>query len=325
MASGASVAGLVYPLMISILITQVGFNNAVRCMAAVVTGTAIFAIIFARPNPAAEIRRPEKWSFGAFVDLHAFQNPAFAWLCAAISILFFGFYAVFFNLESWAASEGLGYRGEAPSSIGLVKEVHNDAIRTFYLLCIMNGTSLVGRISSAYFCDIFGALNVHAIVTFIGALLVLLLWTMTHTVPAAVCFVVFFGIFSGAVIGLPPASVAYILGPNGQAKLGQWTGMMYTCAAISALTGPVIAGHLITRFDQNFLTVQLWSGLCLFLSACCMTMAIYYRRRATARGAKAATDEEMKAEQFAFPSDANTEVDRSEAVSTKDEKDQSQP
>nr|POE96970.1 aspyridones efflux protein apdf [Quercus suber] len=322
-ASGASIAGLVYPIMVKFLITSLGFNNAVRCMGAVVTGTAIIAILVARPNPDVEIRKPEKWSFSVFVDVHAFKNAAFSWLCASISILFFGFYAVFFNLEEWAADTGLGYKGETPTSIGLENEVKNDAIRTFYLLCIMNGASTLGRIGAAYCCDIFGALPIHAIVTFIGSLLILLLWTMTQNVPAAICFVTFFGIFSGAVIGLPPASVAYILGPDPkqQAKLGQWTGMMYTCAAVFALTGPVIAGHLITEFNRNYLTVQIWAGLCLFLSACCMAMAIYCRRRTMAQEAsrQGSCDEETRMKRYETnASDSRTDVYKSESASMKE-------
>lgn len=155
----------------------------------------------------------------------------------------------------------------------------NNAVRTFYLLSIMNATSTIGRVASAYLCDKFGALNVHVVVTFIASVLVLVGWTLSNTVPAAIAFVVLFGIFSGAVIGLPPASVAYILGPD-QANLGQWTGMMYSLSAVPALAGPVIAGYLISEYE-SYLTVQMWSGGCLLISAFCMGMAIFYRAKAT--------------------------------------------
>ncbi|KAK5126415.1 hypothetical protein LTR85_010651 [Meristemomyces frigidus] len=288
-ASGASIAGLVYPMMTKFLIAEVGFNNAVRYVGTVITATSILAVIIARPNPMQRYRKPPKWSdLRVFVDKDAFKNASFCWLTAAICFLFFGFYAVFFNLEEWAAHEGLGYRDETPIAfdITLSHEVKQDAIRTFYLLSIMNGASTVGRLGSSYLCDKFGALNVHAIVTVVASLLILTVWTTVKTVSAAIAFVVVFGIFSGSVIGLPPASVADILGihdAEAQAKLGQWTGMMYSASAIFALTGPVIAGHLISEYGRNFLTVQFWSGACLLLSACCMGIAIFYRKRTSAR------------------------------------------
>ena len=287
-ASGASIAGLAYPMMAKFLLVEVGFNDSTRYVAAVTTITSALAIVIARPNPAHLIRKPDSWvDLRVFVDTHAFRNAPFVWLTASICMLFFGFYAVFFNLEEWAAATGLGYKDEirGGSEITLQHEVPNDAVRTFYLLSIMNATSTLGRLSSAYLCDHFGALNVHALVTFVAALLILLLWTMTKTVSAAITFIVLFGIFSGAVIGLPPASVAYILGPDpaAQAKLGQWTGMMYSSSALFALTGPVIAGHLISHYGGNYLTVQCWSGVCLFLSAVCMAMAIFCKWRQHAR------------------------------------------
>jgi len=214
-------------------------------------------------------------------------------MTASICFLFFGFYAVFFNLEEWAAREGLGYRDDTPSGfeISLPNEVKHDAIRTFYLLAIMNGASTVGRLSSSYLCDHFGALNVHAFVTLVSSLLVLTLWTLASSVPAAIAFVVIFGVFSGAVIGLPPASMAYLLGPDphAQARLGQWTGMMYSAAGIFALTGPVIAGHLISAYGKNFLTVQCWSGACMLLSSACMGVAIMYRTDAASGWARRLT------------------------------------
>ena len=205
-------------------------------------------------------------------------------MTASICFLFFGFYAVFFNLEEWAAAEGIGYKDNVDPNGS--DRIHDSAVRTFYLLAIMNGSSTVGRLSSSYLCDHFGALNVHAVVTFISAVLTLVLWSLATSVPAAIAFVVIFGVFSGAVIGLPPASMAYLLGPNpeAQARLGQWTGMMYSAAGIFALTGPVIAGHLISEFGNNFLTVQLWSGACMLLSSACMGVAIIYRHHDSARG-----------------------------------------
>lgn len=62
--------------------------------------------------------------------------------------------------------------------------------------------------------------------------------------------------------------MANVLGPDpeAQAKLGQWIGMMYSCAAVPALIGPPVAGYLIEKYDNNYLTIQLFSGGCLFVS-----------------------------------------------------------
>lgn len=148
----------------------------------------------------------------------------------------------------------------------------------------MNGASTVGRMILAHFSDKMGALNMHSAAQFICSLLVLILWSLSNSETAAISFCVVFGLFSGTVIGCPPASISHILNCTYTAsdlkhlakkKLGHWTGMMYSFAAIPALTGPVIAGHLITSYD-TYLTVQLWSGANLFVSFICMCVARWY-------------------------------------------------
>jgi MFS family permease len=294
--------------MFRTLLGEFGFNLAVRYVAIVITCTSGLAIICAVPNPK-HIRNPapEKlrhwFTLSLYVDKSAFKEPAYAFFVAAICFMFFGFYPVFFNLEEWAVSEGFGFRAltNVGANAGLPSRPAAGQLETYWLLAIMNGSSTLGRIGSAYLCDKLGALVVHGSVMLIASLLVLILWSLSHTLMAAIGFVVVFGIFSGAVIGLPPASVAYILGPDPQRqkKLGQWTGMMYCCSAIFALCGPIIAGHMISEFN-TFLTVQLWSGACLFLSSLCIFSALYCRTKA---------DKAAKAQISRFTSRSVSETD----------------
>lgn len=296
-ASGASIAGLIYPIMVKFLITEVGFNNAVRYTATVVGFTALISFLLAVPNPDHQYRKPDQWlRWRVWFDPHAFRSAAFCWFTGGVCFLFLGFYAIFFNIEEWAAHNGFGTR-DVPSGLDvkLQQEVSQDAIRSFWLLSVMNASSTIGRLGSAWLSDRWGALNIHMASTAVGSLLVLILWTQAFTLGPALAFVIIFGAVSGAIIGLPPASIAYILhhAPPGtlertttedtatstmlsSSKLGQWTGMMYTAAAIPALIGPVIAGHLVQEYYKNYLTIQLWSGFCLLLSATCMGIGRLY-------------------------------------------------
>lgn len=148
----------------------------------------------------------------------------------------------------------------------------------------MNGASTVGRLTLAQFSDKTGPLNMHIGSQFVCSILTLVFWTLAGSENEAIAFCVVFGIFSGMVIGLPPASVANILSctyttPETEAlakkKLGHWVGMMYSFAAIPALIGPVVAGHLVTEY-KTYVTVQMWSGANFFLSFICMAVARYY-------------------------------------------------
>lgn len=61
-----------------------------------------------------------------WIDTGACRSPTFLSFTASICILFFGFYAVFFNLEEWAAQKDIGISGDPqPGERGL---------QTYYLL-----------------------------------------------------------------------------------------------------------------------------------------------------------------------------------------------
>jgi hypothetical protein len=164
--------------MVRYITALLGFNNAVRCVAAVAAGTGFFTFCFATPNPDHEHPRPQSYrALRTWIDTAAFKNNAFCWYMASIAFLFFGFYPVFFNLEEvglnldhiyvrrhtlthllhqWAATRNFGYRdgmgaaaGQGPPS----PAGHEDPIQTFWLLSIMNGSSTCGRIFMASFSD----------------------------------------------------------------------------------------------------------------------------------------------------------------------------
>lgn len=145
--------------MIKFLITKVGFIDAVRYKAAVIGFTSLLAFFLAVPNPNHRYRKPEKWcKTSVWIDTNAFRSASFNWFTAAICFVFFGFYAVFFNLEDWAAHNGFAKK-DIPPGFGVElgpggqREVDNDAIRTFWLTCIMNVSSTAGRIFSGCFAE----------------------------------------------------------------------------------------------------------------------------------------------------------------------------
>ncbi|KAK0882501.1 pre-rRNA processing [Friedmanniomyces endolithicus] len=267
-ACGASAGGAVISTMVRYLNQQVGFNNASRYVATMLFVLSATTVLICRPNPEHPRKSSAKWRWSTFWDKTAFRNPCFCWLSAAVFFIFLGFYPVFFNLEAWAPRPGS----------------HFAATATFALLSMMNGSSFLGRLLSAGIADhlgSYGALHVHGFVTAAASILLMAFWTTANTVGKAIGFVLLFGMFSGAVIGLPPASMAFIIGKTdklAQARLGQRVGMMYSIASLPALVGPLIAGHLITQFG-TFLAVQLWSGGCLMASAACMGVCMYYERR----------------------------------------------
>ncbi|KAF2130138.1 MFS general substrate transporter [Dothidotthia symphoricarpi CBS 119687] len=283
-ACGASVAGVVYPTMLRYLIEALGFNIAVRYVATLTSVTCIYSFLFATPNPKHHTHKPESWTaIRTWFDTDAFRNKAWWWFTAAVAFMFLGFYPVFFNLEEWAATRGYGTRDGSAAPVH-IQESNDKPLQTFWLLTIMNGSSTVGRMTLAHFSDRIGPMNMHIGAQFGASLLTLILWTLAGSETDAIAFCVVFGIFSGMVIGLPPASIANILSRTyttpetahyAKSKLGHWTGMMYSFAAIPALVGPVIAGFLVSKYE-TYITVQMWSGTSLVLSLACMLVSRWH-------------------------------------------------
>ncbi|KAF2236967.1 MFS general substrate transporter [Viridothelium virens] len=300
-ASGSSISGLIYPIMVKYLIGIQGFNVGVRYTALLTVVTSLFAFLVVQPSPMHQFRKPPQgWSsLSVWIDIRAMRNPTFVWYMASTCFMFFGFFAVFFSIEEWAASKGFALK-KSPTLPALPDEQPKDSIRTFWLLSIANACSTLGRLASAYLADVLGALSIHLAFTAAGALLCLCLWTLARTFAAAIAFAVLFGTVSGAIIALPAAGIAEILGPTreAQARLGQWVGMVFSAAAAFTLTGPVVAGHLVSRYG-SWLAVQLWAGLCLTVASVCMVVSrvcmARQRRRGDMheKGLSQATTEEM--------------------------------
>lgn len=263
-------AGLVYPIMLRNIFEQRSFRHAVQFMALVCFLSSLLALVLSKPNPRFPYRKITEWTASTtWADMSAFSSPPWVLFSCAIAMMFFGFYGIFFNLQGWASQEGIGFDGERhpmclenPSAC----QYNGLKLKTYWLLAIMNGSSSIGRLSSSYLCDKFGALNVHASVSIVSSALCLFMWVHLTNLHGGLAFAIVFGAFSGSVIGLPPASMAAVLGKD-QKKLGQWLGQTFCLAAPFALTGPVIEGYLVSRYQAHYLTIQIFSGLCLLSSA----------------------------------------------------------
>src|ERR1700712_2701266 len=119
--------------MVRELIETLAWERAVQATAGLTAITALFSAISAQPNPNPPLIKNDgtTWtSVRRWVDPPAFRYRPFNWFCAAIALCFFGFYAVFFNLEEWALHRGLGRTNE--------RGPPDHKVPVFYYLATMN-------------------------------------------------------------------------------------------------------------------------------------------------------------------------------------------
>ena len=278
---------MIWSLMLRFIEPRVGLANTILVIAGMLAFLCLVAVALASHNPAQRPTRPTSWiAPRTYIDASAFRQKSFLALAAATACFFLVFYGPFFGLEAWSFATGVGYKGT------FRPDPNVPSLRTYYILCVLNGSSTIGRLTASLLSDALGALQVHAAVSALAGLLCLALWTQAESFGPAIAFVVLFGAVSGAVIGLPPADVNRVLGEERQGRLGTWLGMVYFFAAVPQITGPVICGVLV---EHGYIAMESFIGAGLMIAAAFFVLAAVFHCKE--QKAQAQTEKEGLGEQ----------------------------
>ncbi|KAL8790010.1 MAG: hypothetical protein Q9195_006559 [Heterodermia aff. obscurata] len=120
-ASGSSVGGVIYPIIVRRMFQTIGFGWAVRTMAFVMLATISIAIFLLRP------RIPPRKS-GPLVIWSALKESAYASFVVGLMLAFVAFFVPFFYGQTYALNIGT-----------------NENL-AFYVLSIMNAAGMIGRL-----------------------------------------------------------------------------------------------------------------------------------------------------------------------------------
>ena len=238
--------GVIFPIIFRHLVVSIGFPWAVRVIAFIMLGTQVISILTMRHRAATPISKLK------FLDLAAYKKLS---LSAYVSGLFFGFmgmYVALYYIQSYAlASTGTS------SSL------------SSYLLPIINGTSILGRLIANYYADKIGPLNVQIPATLAAAILCFC-WIRIKNTAGIVVFSAMYGIFVGSLNSLPGIAVVS-LSPD-LSKVGLQLSVSFVVAGLGVLIGEPIAGAIL-RSDAQWAGLQAWCGALLTLFACFVIVA----------------------------------------------------
>lgn len=129
-----------------------------------------------------------------------------------------------------------------------------------YLLPILNGGSLFGRLFSGFLGDKIGRFNIFIIVCYLSGIWILVLWLPDTSDPALITFAVLFGFFSGAYVALITPLIMQI---SPMAELGFRTGIVFFLGSIAGLTTNPISGAILDIEGG-------WAGLKIFSGVLCL-------------------------------------------------------
>ena len=235
-ASGSSLGGVLYPIILNQLIPKVGFPWAVRTIGFICLGTLLIPNIVMKVRVLPPSRR-------ALFDPLAFKNIPFVVFCISSFTTFIGLFQPFFFVQGFTIAKNLTSENLA-----------------FYLLSILNATSVFGRIVPNILADKIGPFNVIVPCAIVTGILILTLLAV-HNLGGIIVFVLLFGFFSGSLVSLPPTVVVHLT--EDRRFIGTRMGMCFAFTAIGALVSTPIGGALL-KVHNDFWPTWLFGGvLCL--------------------------------------------------------------
>ncbi|KAJ7816172.1 MFS general substrate transporter [Mycena leptocephala] len=257
--SGSSLGAVVHPIMLNNTLRTLGFGNAVRASAGLVSCLLIIACLLMRPRlPPSPIHLPFLRSLQHFA-----RDKAYVFTTIGMATYFIGTYFPLFYLQLDAVKHGINQE------------------LSFYSLVIMNSASFVGRLAPGFFAQRLGIVNVFMVTMGCGAIFILSMVAL-KTIASVVVIGVLYGLCVGVYSTLIPALLAFLTQDMGE--LGLRMGVAFAVCGIGGLIGPPINGALLGNFV--WWRPALFSGLMALVGFSCflVTFVDVRRRRATRIG-----------------------------------------
>ncbi|KAJ5890550.1 monocarboxylate permease [Penicillium subrubescens] len=217
-ATGSSVGGIIYPVVLRRLIVQIGLPWAIRVMAFIMFGTLLLiSVAFMKP------RLPPRKS-GPLINIESLRDTVFVLWLFAVFFIFIGLYIPFFYVEQYGIN------------LGISRDL------SFYMLIIMNAGSIPGRVIPPIIADRIGNMSVMIPSVLLTGIL-MLAWISVESQSGLIAISVFVGLTSGSIQAVLPATVAFLC-PD-LSKLGTNIGMTLFAASLKLLISSPVASAIL--------------------------------------------------------------------------------
>ncbi|KAJ7662826.1 MFS general substrate transporter [Mycena polygramma] len=184
-ASGSSLGAVVHPILLNNMFHRLGFANAVRASAGLVSGLLLMACLLMRPRLPPATAHPPFWrSLPRFA-----RDLPYVFAILAMCTYTTGFYFPLYYLQLDAITHGI-----------------NQTL-SFYSLVILNASSFVGRLSPGFFVHRLGVINMGAVAAGVGSVLILSMIALKSIASVVVIAIIYgysAGIYSPGVTLMAP-------------------------------------------------------------------------------------------------------------------------
>lgn len=136
-------------------------------------------------------------------------------------------------------------------------------------LIVSQAASVPGRLLAAVAAHYFGVMFAWSGCAMISGI-ICFAWMGVNSYSGFLVFCAFYGAFSGPLVPLPPSIFPVVC--SDRRLLGTWLGMAQSISSIANLTGPPIAGAILSAASKkggtsNFIGVQLFTGILMALGS----------------------------------------------------------
>lgn len=254
-AAGASLGGIIFPIMLDRLIPRIGFGWSVRLLAFIALFSYSIAVL------TIKARRPPRKipPISKLLDFTAFQDPCYLFLALGSWLTIFSIFNPFFYLSLYGSIS------------------YGTSNLTPYYLPILCAASILGRIAPGLVADRAGRFNVLVGSCYLSGVLILAVWYTSTSEATAVTFAALYGFSSGPYFSLLPACIATI---SPIEKVGGRVGMVFAFISGGALAGSPLGGLFIKDpTPDNFHRLILFSGIMSLGGASLLLVARFIRDR----------------------------------------------
>ncbi|TID31399.1 hypothetical protein CANINC_000028 [Pichia inconspicua] len=249
--SGASLAGVYWPIGIRNMINKLGFPWANRIVGFIFVPMTIFSYAYAKPRFATTPREVSRSVAKLNIKVLGVKNfwiLNFSWLAFMLSLFPGLFYIDLFCVR-------------ANVSFALQQ----------YSVAIINGCAIVFRIVPGFYADKIGRINMMIPSLFLSGIFPLVLWIPARGTAMTTAFIICWAAATGPPVALFPAVVGQLFQDTGD--LYSYLTFFYLLASVSSLIGPVIAGTFIPRGTVN--NTEGFDKLAIFCGILCLISGFF--------------------------------------------------
>ncbi|KAJ5453063.1 Major facilitator superfamily domain general substrate transporter [Penicillium cf. griseofulvum] len=239
---GSSVGAVIFPVMFRQLQPKIGFPWAVRSIGFISLFLAVISCIILCRQPG------QRTHARSLIDWSAFREPSFMMFSLSLTCVMLAFYVPIFYVASYARTV-----------------VHTTTDLSFYMVAIVNGTSVIGRVVPYLLVAYIKPIGI-LLFSVVASAIAMFTWIAATGTAGFLVWACYWGALSGVLVTAPTSIVGHPIFCPDSTFLGTRLGMMWGISSFGSLAGTPIAGALVNLETGEFWHAQVFAG-CMMVGA----------------------------------------------------------